>query len=128
MRQTISALVAAIAVMAGSAAPAQACYAGACAPPPVYVAPVAAYGYWGCGYDCGWPHQRLPDPELQYGDWGHPRLQQYYYVNQGPTFTGPGNFAPSPTYREGRVIYTHHAHRPVHHWRHYGRHALRRYY
>ena len=39
-----------------------------------------------CG---GWVHERLPDPE-----------QQYYYVNQGPTYTGPGNFAPYPIYQE----------------------------
>ena len=25
---------------------------------------------------------------------------QYYHVNQGPTYTGPGNYAPMPTYRE----------------------------
>jgi hypothetical protein len=24
-------------------------------------------------------------------------------VNQGPTYTGPGNFAPYPVYREGSV-------------------------
>ena len=35
--------------------------------------------------------QRLPDPE-----------QQYYYVNQGPTYTGPGNWAPRPVYQEDR--------------------------
>jgi hypothetical protein len=103
MRQTISGLVAAIAVM--SAAPAMACggglfdsscspcaqsYVGACAPP-VYVAPVATYS--GCNTGCGgWARERLPDPE-----------QQYYYVNQGPTYTGPGNWAPRPTYREGYV-------------------------
>jgi hypothetical protein len=103
MRQTISGLVAAIAVM--SAAPAMACggglfdsscspcaqsYVSACAPP-VYVAPVAAYS--GCDTGCGgWAHERLPDPE-----------QQYYYVNQGPTHTGPGNWAPRRTYQEGYV-------------------------
>ncbi len=36
--------------------------------------------------------ERLPDPE-----------QQYYYVNQGPTYTGPGNIAPYRVYREGSV-------------------------
>src|ERR1700694_4102498 len=103
MRQTISGLVAAIAVM--SAAPAMACggglfdsscspcaqsYVSACAPP-VYVAPVAAYR--GCNTGCGgWARERLPDPE-----------QQYYYVNQGPTHTGPGNWAPRRTYQEGYV-------------------------
>ena len=25
---------------------------------------------------------------------------QYYHVNQGPTYTGPGNYAPMPTYQE----------------------------
>jgi hypothetical protein len=103
MRRTISGLVAAIAVM--SAAPAMACGGGlfdsSCSPcaqsyvsscaPPVYVAPVAAYSgcYTGCG---GWARERLPDPE-----------QQYYYVNQGPTYTGPGNWAPRRTYQEGYV-------------------------
>jgi hypothetical protein len=88
-----------------SAAPAMACggglfdtgcspcaqsYAGACAPP-VYAAPFAAYG--GCNTGCGgWATERLPDPE-----------QQYYYVNQGPTYTGPGNWAPRRTYQEGYV-------------------------
>ena len=88
MRQTISGLVAAIAVMS-SAAPAMACGATAHAGARVYVAPVAIYSYSahaGCG---GWVHERLPDPE-----------QQYYYVNQGPTYTGPGNFAPCPVYQE----------------------------
>jgi hypothetical protein len=60
-------------------------------------------------------------------------VQQYYYVNQGPTYTGPGNWAPAPTYQEGgvyqRPYYGHRAYRP---WRsrmsyHYGR-PLRRYY
>ena len=103
MRRMISGLVAAIAVM--SAAPAMACGGGlfdsSCSPcgqsyvsscaPPVYVAPVAAYS--GCNTGCGgWARERLPDPE-----------QQYYYVNQGPTHTGPGNWAPRRTYREGYV-------------------------
>ena len=83
MRQMISGLVAAIAVMA--AAPAMACGYGPCGAP--YVAPVVIYNYSPC---CGgWVHERLPDPE-----------QQYYYVNQGPTYTGPGNWAPRPVYQE----------------------------
>ena len=54
---------------------------------PEPAAPVAAYGY-GCNACGGWVRERLPDPE-----------QQYYYVNQGPTYTGPGAFAPHPQRR-----------------------------
>ena len=103
MRQTISGMVAAVAVMiTAGAAPAMACgggllqgscspcaYSAPCAPAPVYVAPVATGCATGCG---GWARERLPDPE-----------QQYYYVNQGPTYTGPGNYAPEPVYREDSV-------------------------
>lgn len=141
MRQMISGMIAAVAVMA--AAPAMACgygscspcgyYASPCAAPvysaPVYSAPVVSYNYTsgcgGCGPGYGWVTERLPDPE-----------QQYYYVNQGPTYTGPGNWAPVPTYREGGVSY----YRP---WRpryyrsqyryghsqyYHGQRVLRRYY
>ncbi|HEX9471450.1 MAG TPA: hypothetical protein VF957_18140 [Bradyrhizobium sp.] len=115
MRQTISGLVAAIAVVTASAVPAMACggglfsscspcgaYVSPCAQPEVYVAPVAptySYGYSGCN-SCGWGRERLPDPVEQYDSYSNP-VQQYYYVNQGPTYTGPGDFAPYPTYREG---------------------------
>jgi hypothetical protein len=107
MRQTISGMVAAVAVMmTAGAAPAMACGGGlfqgscspcgysSCAPAPVYVAPVATGCDTGCGgYGYGgYAHQRLADPE-----------QQYYYVNQGPTYTGPGSFAPEPSYREDSV-------------------------
>ena len=30
-------------------------------------------------------------------------MQQYYYANQGPTYSGPGAYAPYPTYRETSV-------------------------
>jgi hypothetical protein len=99
MRQMISGLVAAIAVVAASAAPAMACGETPCGqsyiPAPVYS---------GCNTGCGgWGYERLPDP-----------VQQYYYADQGPTYTGPGDFAPYPTYREGRVYgwngYRHHHH------------------
>ena len=129
MRQTISGLVAAIAVVTVSAAPAMACYTG-CAAPQVFVSPAPVYS--GCNTGCGWAHERLPDP-----------VHQYYYVNQGPTYTGPGNWAPLPTYQEG-AVYPYRAHRYHRAWRtsaydmrygapryHYGyRHerALRRYY
>jgi hypothetical protein len=111
MRQTISGMVAAVAVMmTAGAAPAMACGGGlfqsSCSPcaysapcAPAYVAPIATgcgtgcggYGYGYGGYT-GYAHQQLADPE-----------QQYYYVNQGPTYTGPDSFAPEPVYREGSV-------------------------
>jgi hypothetical protein len=119
MRQMISGLVAALAVMAAGAAPAMACGETPCGQ--VYIpAPV----YSGCDTGCGgWAYERLPDP-----------VQQYYYVDQGPTYTGPGNFAPYPVYREGRVYgwhgYRHHpyyygyrGHAHFHHW-----HAYHGYY
>lgn len=93
MRKTISGMVAAVAVMMTmGAAPASACYyASPCAP--VYVAPAPVYSgcYTGCG---GWARERLPDP-----------VHQYYYVNQGPTYSGPGNWAPRPVYQETSVSY-----------------------
>ena len=111
MRQTIFGLAAAAALMmTAGAAPAMACggglfqsscspcgYADPCAAP-VYVAPV----YSGCNTGCGgWAHERLPDP-----------VHQYYYVNQGPTYTGPGNWAPRPTYEEDALpVYRHHPYR-----------------
>ena len=139
MRHLIKGFIAAVAVMA--AAPAMACGYNACWQPPVYVAPVApvapvAYGFAGCGGCGGWGwgvRERLPDPE-----------QQYYYVNQGPTYTGPGNWAPRPVYREGAISgygygynrpYHHGAHRYYHRHHHgyaaryyHGRRVLRSYY
>jgi len=96
MRQIISGLVAAVAVMA--TAPAMACGSYPCwqgyAPAPVYSSS-------GCYHGCGLAYERLPDP-----------VHQYYYVNQGPTYGGPGNFAPYPTYQESAVsgwdAYRHH--------------------
>jgi hypothetical protein len=144
MRQMISGLVAAVAVLAASAVPAMACGFQGCSPcgqayvspcaqpqvyqPQVYVAPEPVYS--GCNTCAGgWAHERLPDP-----------VQQYYYVNQGPTYTGPGNWAPRPTYQEGGVSdwhgYRHHPHyygyhggyRPHAHGYHYGYAPHRSYY
>jgi hypothetical protein len=133
MRQTISGLVAAVAVVAASAAPAMACSGlyGACSPCG-YVSPCApAYTYSGCNTGCGvWGFERLPDPVQQYGA-APVASPQYYYVDQGPTFTGPGNFAPYRVYREGGVSGWHgYHHRPHHYARHYGYRepVLRRYY
>src|SRR5436190_13528195 len=108
MRQMISGLVAAVAAVAASAAPAKACGGvfDSCSPCG-YVSPCAAayvpgYAYGGCG-GCGWlGYERLPDPAMQY----HSRVvgsPQYYYVNQGPTYTGPGNFAPYRYYEESAI-------------------------
>ncbi|MDB5608005.1 MAG: hypothetical protein JWP25_4905 [Bradyrhizobium sp.] len=118
MRQTISGLVAAIAVVAASAAPAMACgglFGDSCSPcSPCAQSYVPAPVYSGCNSGCGgWAYERLPDP-----------VQQYYYVNQGPTYTGPGNFAPYPTYQESAVsgwgAYRHH---PYHYGYDGGRYA-----
>ena len=102
MRHLISGVVAAVAVMA--AAPAMACGYWGCGSPcgysypcvqPRYVAPVAPFSYgYGYGYGCGagCVTERLAEP-----------LTQYYYVNQGPTYSGPGNWAPQPRYYEPSV-------------------------
>src|ERR1700676_5524486 len=99
MRQTISGLVTAIAVMVASAAPATAC--GWASPGAQTYVP--AYAYGGCNTGCGgWGYARVPDPVQTYHS--APRAQpQYYYADQGPTFTGPGSFPVYPAYREGGV-------------------------
>ena len=89
MRQMISGLLTAAALTVAGAAPAMACGYGGCGQP---------YGY----DHVGWGFERLPDPALQYHSVEH--TPQYYYVNQGPTYTGPGAFAPYPTYREDAVV------------------------
>jgi hypothetical protein len=130
MRQTISGLVAAAATLAVSAAPAMACGWGY--PCGTTYVPV----YSGCGA-CGWGFERLPDPAVQYHRYST-ALPQYYYVNQGPTYTGPGDFAPYPVYREsevsGPVIYRYrghawHAHHGYYwHHRRYSYHVLHSHY
>ena len=114
MRQTVSGMVAAIAVMTAGAAPAMACGFTACSPcgqtyspcQQVYTPPVVNTG---CNTGCA--YERLADPASQ--DYAEP-AHQYYYVNQGPTFTGPGAFAPYQTYQEAAVsgwsAYRHHPH------------------
>ena len=116
MRHLIKGLIAAVAVMA-SAPAAMACGYSACGAP-AYATPVVSYGYVGCG-DCGgWVRERLPDPQ-----------QQYYWVNQGPTYTGPGNLAPRPVYREGSISgYGYGYNRPYRAHRYYHRHHAARYY
>jgi hypothetical protein len=105
MRQTISGLAAVIAVVTASVVPAMACGR-----------------FEGC-----WVYERLPDPEQQYHH--AQRYPQYYYVNQGPAFTGPGDFAPIPIYREGAVSswasYRHHPYYGGARWRHRHRYSDR---
>ena len=126
MRQMISGAVAALAVIAAGVAPAKAC--DACSPCG-YISPCGGayvqpyYGYAG--------YERLPNPEVQYHNPVAP--PQYYYVEQGPTYTGPGDFAPRRVYREegiyGWGYHRHHAYRHPHHWYRYGyRHVLHSYY
>jgi hypothetical protein len=116
MRQMISGLVAAIAVVGASAAPASACglFQSTCGE--AYVAPV----YSGCNTGCGggWAYERLPDPVQQY----YPEaVHQYYFANQGPTYSGPGNFAPYPSYQESALpTYGYHPHYWGHPHMHYG--------
>jgi hypothetical protein len=99
-----------------AAAPAMACGNSPCWQPQVYVSPAPAYGYSSCDTGCGgWAHERLPDP-----------VHQYYYVNQGPTYTGPGNWAPAPTYQESALPSGYRYARR--HAYYHGRRVLRRYY
>ena len=131
MRQMISGLVAAVALVAASAVPAAACglLQGGCSPcnpcaqPQVYVAPQPVYS--GCN-PCGGYRERLPDPVQQYEEAPAPVPQQYYYVDQGPSYSGPGNYAPRPVYREGG--YHHHSYYGYgHHYRPWHAHTGYRY-
>lgn len=105
MRQMMKGLVAAFAAVTASAAPAMACGGGlftSCGSPCGYVSTCGgygggysasyygSYGYAGYGYGGGYAYQTVPAP-------------QYYYVAQGPVYSGPGNLAPYPTYQEAAV-------------------------
>jgi hypothetical protein len=98
MRQTISGLIAVIAVVAAGTVPASACGLIETGCSPIVVAPV----YSGCD-PCGAAYERLPDPDVQYGYYNNAPIHQYYYANQGPTYTGPGDFAPYRVYEEGAI-------------------------
>jgi hypothetical protein len=136
MRLTISGLVAAIALVAASAGPAMACgglFGGGCSPCG-YVSPCAQTyvpPYSGCNTGCGgWGYrEQLPDPVQQYG--AAPMASpQYYYVDQVPTYSGPGDFAPDRAYQEGSYHYGYQGHRnhyAPHHSMRYGYGARRRY-
>jgi len=128
MRHTIKGLVAAFAVMTAGSAPAMACGGGGCCatahPCATTYAPAYTYTYnYGgcgtCGAYAGYIYERLAEPTTQ-----------YYYVNQGPTFSGPGAFAPYPTYQENAIPYRwhrHYYHRPLHYGYRTG-YPVRRYY
>ena len=113
MRQMIKGLLAALAVTTAGVAPAAACgWGGGCcntgyiSPCAQTYVPTYSYSYNPCG-TCGtsWGYERLAEPETQ-----------YYYVNQGPTYSGPGAFAPYGTYQEEALpTYGYH-----HSYRHYG--------
>lgn len=91
MRHMMTGLVAAAAVAATMAAsPALAC--GTADPCGRVYGGYDAYGYA--------VRERLPD---SLGPLSHGPGPQYYYVNQGPLYSGPGNFAPVPTYQERAV-------------------------
>jgi hypothetical protein len=95
MRQMISGLVAAAAAMFVATAPAAACGFNPCQPvAPGYSGCNTGCGGYGYGYGAGYgAYERLAEPTTQ-----------YYHVNQGPTYTGPGAFAPYPTYGEDAVV------------------------
>jgi hypothetical protein len=118
MRQMFSGLVAAVAVMAVSA-PAMACgggglFSSGCSPcAQAYVNPCTQQSYYG-PYDQSAgvvAYERVPSPT------------QYYYVNQGPTYTGPGNLAPLPEYQERAVSGWSAYGRPYHYGYNGGRYA-----
>jgi hypothetical protein len=109
MRQMIKGLLAALAVTTAGVAPAAACGWGSGCCNTGYVSPCAqtyvptySYSYNPCG-TCGtsWGYERLAEPTTQ-----------YYYVNQGPTYSGPGAFAPYGEYQEEAL--------PTYGYRHYG--------
>lgn len=96
MRHTIAGFATALIVLGAGAAPAAACGGYGCAP--CSTAAPCGVAYSGYGYDYV-AFERLPTIAV-------PRwyaVPQYYYVNQGPTYTGPGAFAPLPAYQQRAV-------------------------
>jgi hypothetical protein len=93
-------LAAAMAVAAVSAPAVAGC--GGCAVPVVSysscVQPVAFNSCGGWGYAGSWGYATLPQPAKYYAV-----QPQYYYVDQGPTYTGPGMFAPVASYQQRAV-------------------------
>jgi hypothetical protein len=101
MRQMIVGLAVAAAL---SATPASACGYSGCSAPSWNYNYSGFYGNYSapCATACGgyanWGFGHLSYPAQPYT-----ALSQYYWVNQGPTYTGPGLLAPVPTYQERAV-------------------------
>jgi hypothetical protein len=68
---------------------------GGCAPVVRYSSCAQPFAYGSCG---GWGYGTLP-PRVKY----YAVEPQYYYVDQGPTYTGPGLFAPAVSYQQRAV-------------------------
>lgn len=122
MRPIIAGFAGALIMLAAGAAPAAACGGYGCAPCAVAVPCGAGVVYSGYGYDYI-DYERLPTIAV-------PRwyaTPQYYYVDQGPTYTGPGAFAPLPSYQQ-RAVRSRYGYRHSHDagYRDYGyRHSYR---
>jgi hypothetical protein len=104
MRQYLIGLAAAMTVAVASA-PASANCGGCAAPLPSYSSCANPCGGWGSGgwgggwgYAGGFGYGTLAAPAYSYAV-----QPQYYHVNQGPTYTGPGLFAPAATYQQRAV-------------------------
>ena len=102
MRQYLIGLAAAVAVAAASAPAVAGC--GGCGVPVVgYSSCAQPFGFGlgscgGWGYAGGFGYGTLPRPVNYYAV-----QPQYYWVNQGPTYTGPGMFAPTASYQQRAV-------------------------
>jgi hypothetical protein len=91
MRKTMTALAAVVAFAAAGAVPAMACGGE------VYASP-CSQGLFTFQQPYEVQHESVAVERLP-----EPAGPQYYYVNQGPTYSGPGNWAPVPTYQERAV-------------------------
>ena len=97
MRQYLFGLAAAVAV-AVSSAPAMA-NCGGCAPVLRFPSCSQPVSFNPCGYGASnWAVATVPAPVTYYAV-----QPQYHWVNQGPTYTGPGMYAPSVAYQARSV-------------------------
>src|SRR5262245_14969868 len=102
MRQYLIGVAVAAAVAVVSAPAMAGC--GGCATPWVgYSSCAQPFGFGlgscgGWGYAGSFGYEALPRPATYYAV-----QPQYYWVNQGPTYTGPGVFAPVASYQQRAV-------------------------